>query len=206
MIPPRKGQKTVLIACEYSGLVRDAFMRLGWYAVSCDLLPSEGNRNGLHYQGDIFEIIKSRQWGMLIAFPPCTHLCVSGAKWFADKISDGRQQGGIDFFLRLARAPVERIAIENPIGIMSSRYREPDQIVQPWQFGHGETKATCLWLKNLPPLTATNIVDGRVARIHNMAPSKDRSKERSKTYAGIAEAMASQWTNLRGFGTQQELL
>ncbi len=130
---------------------------------------------------------------MIIAFPPCTHLAVSGAKWFEQKRKDGRQKAGIDFFMLFANSKCEKVAIENPIGIMSSIWRKPDQIIQPWQFGHGETKATCLWLKGLPKLEPTNIVAGREARIWKMPPSKDRSKNRSKTYDGIASAMANQW-------------
>lgn len=181
----------VLIACEYSGRVRDAFIAQGHDAVSCDLLPTEAP--GPHYQGDVFDVIDDG-WDLMIAFPPCTDLCVSGARWFKEKQADGRQQASVDFFWKLAHANVPRIAIENPVGIMSSRYRKPDQIIQPWQFGHGETKATCLWLKNLPKLTPTNIVEGREARIHKMPPGPDRWKERSRTYSGIAEAMATQWS------------
>lgn len=181
----------VLIACEYSGRVRDAFIAQGHDAVSCDLLPTEAP--GPHYQGDVFDVIDDG-WDLMIAFPPCTDLCVSGARWFKEKQADGRQQASVDFFWKLAHANVPRIAIENPVGIMSSRYRKPDQIIQPWQFGHGETKATCLWLKNLPKLTPTNIVEGREARIHKMPPGPDRWKERSRTFQGIADAMAAQWS------------
>ena len=130
---------------------------------------------------------------MMIAFPPCTNLAVSGARWFAAKREDGRQQSGIGFFMDMVKAPIDRICIENPIGIMSSIYRKPDQIIQPWQFGHGETKATCLWLKGLPLLTPTDIVDGREPKIHKMAPGPNRAKMRSLTYQGIADAMADQW-------------
>ena len=181
----------VLIACEYSGRVRDAFIAQGHDAMSCDLLPTEAP--GPHYQGDVFDVIDDG-WDLMIAFPPCTDLCVSGARWFKEKQADGRQQASVDFFWKLAHAGVPRIAIENPVGIMSSRYRKPDQIIQPWQFGHGETKATCLWLKNLPKLTPTNIVEGREARIHKMPPGPDRWKERSRTFQGIADAMARQWS------------
>lgn len=180
----------VLIACEYSGTVRDAFIKRGHDAMSCDLLPTE--KPGPHYQGDVFDIIDDG-WDMMIAHPPCTHLAVSGARHFAAKIADGRQQQGIDFFMQLVNAPIERIAVENPISIMSTKHRKPDQIIQPWQFGHGETKATCLWLKNLPLLVPTNIVDGREPRIHKLPPSKDRWKIRSATFQGIADAMAEQW-------------
>lgn len=181
----------VLIACEYSGTVRDAFIRGGGHdAMSCDLLPTDVP--GPHYQGDVFDVIDAG-WDLMIAHPPCTHLAVSGARHFAEKRMDGRQQAAISFFLKLAKADIPRIAIENPVCIMSSIWRKPDQVIQPWQFGHGETKATCLWLKNLPLLDATNIVEGREPRIHHMPPSPDRWKERSKTYQGIADAMAAQW-------------
>lgn len=180
----------VLVACEYSGRVRDAFAKLGHFAMSCDLLPTEAP--GLHYQGDVFDII-DQNWDLMICHPPCTHLAVSGARHFAAKRESGVQQEALDFVRRLLDAPIERIALENPISIISSVIRKPDQIIQPWQYGHGETKATCLWLKNLPPLTPTSIVDGREARVHRMAPSPDRWKERSRTYQGIADAMAAQW-------------
>lgn len=182
----------VLVACEFSGEVRNAFRALGVEAYSCDLLPAD-DASPHHFQCDVFEAIeKYGPFDVLICFPPCTHLCVSGARWFKDKQSE--QQDAIAFFLRLAHSDIPHIAIENPIGIMSSHYRKPDQIIQPWQFGHGETKATCLWLKNLPPLMPTNIVSGREARIHNMPPSPDRWRLRSITYSGIAAAMADQWT------------
>lgn len=180
----------VLVACEYSGRVRDAFIANGHEAISCDLLPTE--QPGPHYQGDVFDIIGDG-WDMMIAHPPCTDLAVSGARHFAEKRADGRQQASIDFFMRLASADIPRIAIENPICIMSSVWRKPDQIIQPWQFGHGETKATCLWLKNLPLLKSSNIVEGRDDRIHKMPPGPNRWKERSRTYEGIARAMAEQW-------------
>jgi hypothetical protein len=178
----------ILIACEFSGIVRDAFIKQGHDAVSCDLLESE--TPGPHYQGDVLSILNDG-WHMMIAFPPCTHLAVSGARWFKHKQKE--QQAAIAFFMSLAGAPIPRIAIENPISIMSTRWRKPDQIIQPWQFGHGETKATCLWLKNLPKLKPTNIVDGREPRIHRMSPGPNRAKERSRTYRGIADAMAQQW-------------
>ena len=180
----------ILIACEYSGTVRDAFLSLGHDAMSCDLLPTDNP--GPHYQGDVFDIINDG-WDMMIAHPPCTHLAVSGARYFAEKRADGRQQAAIDFFMRLASANIPKIAVENPVCIMSSIWRKPDQIIQPWQFGHGETKATCLWLKGLPLLAPTNIVEGRDDRIHRLPPSPDRWKLRSKTYDGIAKAMAEQW-------------
>ena len=182
--------KRVLVACEYSGTVRDAFISLGYDAMSCDLLPTD--RPGPHYQGDVFDIIGDG-FDLMIAHPPCTHLAVSGARYFAAKRLDGRQQQGIDFFMALALADIPMIAVENPVCIMSSIWRKPDQIIQPWQFGHGETKATCLWLKGLPLLIPTDIVPGREARIHNMSPGPNRWKERSKTYDGIAAAMAEQW-------------
>jgi site-specific DNA-cytosine methylase len=182
----------VLIACEFSGIVRDAFTARGHYVMSCDLLPTE--RPGLHYQGDVRNILNVG-WNLMIACPPCTHLAVSGARWFKDKQME--QQKALDFVQLLMDAPIEHIAIENPIGIISTRIRKPDQIIQPWQFGHGETKATCLWLKNLPKLIPTNIVEGREQRVHNMPPSENRWKERSRTYQGIADAMAEQWENAK---------
>lgn len=186
----------ILVACEYSGTVRDAFIRHGHDAISCDLLPTESP--GPHYQGDVMDIINNG-WEMMIAFPPCTHLCVSGARWFKDKRNE--QDEAIKFFMALVNADIERIAIENPIGIMSTRYRKPDQIIQPWMFGHPETKATCLWLKNITKLVSVNnVYDDMMKlskrereRVHNMTPSPDRWKLRSKTYSGIAEAMATQW-------------
>jgi hypothetical protein len=182
----------VLVACEFSGIVRDAFIRRGHAAVSCDLLPTE--RLGPHIEGDINEVFWLNEYDLMIAFPPCTHLASSGARWFNDKLP---QQGEAIWFVRqLMNAPITRIAIENPIGVLSTQIRKPDQIIQPWQFGHGETKATCLWLKNLPKLVPTNIVDGRVARVHREAPGPDRWKNRSRTYQGIADAMAEQWGNL----------
>jgi hypothetical protein len=179
----------VLVACEYSGAVRDAFIARGHDAWSCDLLPTE--RPGPHYQEDVREIIADMQWDLMIAHPPCTHLAVSGARWWKDKLFE--QGEALDFVRFLMAAPIPRIAIENPISKISTAIRKPDQIVQPWQFGHGETKATCLWLKGLPKLVPTDIVDGREARIHMMSPSADRWKERSRTYQGIADAMAAQW-------------
>lgn len=178
----------VLVACEFSGTVRDAFIRKGHDAISCDLLPTESE--GPHYQGDVFDIINN-DYDMLIAFPPCTRLCVSGARWWP-KFKNEQLQA-IDFFMKLWNCPIKIKAMENPIGIMSTVFRKPDQIIQPWQFGHGETKATCLWLQELPKLKPTNIVDGREPRIHKMPPSSNRSKLRSMTYQGIADAMADQW-------------
>ena len=180
----------VLIACEYSGKVRDAFISKGHDAMSCDILDTE--KPGPHYKGDVRDIL-GNGWDMLIGFPPCTHLASSGARWFREKQADGRQQEGIDFFMFLVNSGIPKIALENPIGIMSSKYRKPDQIIQPWQFGHGETKATCLWLTGLPKLVPTNIVEGREPRMWKLPPSKDRAKIRSETYQGIADAMADQW-------------
>lgn len=179
----------VLVACEYSGSVRDAFAALGHEAMSCDLLPTD--KPGPHYQGDVRDVLDAG-WDLMIAHPPCTHLAVSGARWFAAKQRE--QAEALDFVRLLLNAPIPHIALENPISVISSRIRKPDQIIQPWQYGHGETKATCLWLKGLPPLRPTNIVEGREARVHRMPPSEDRWKERSRTYAGIAAAMADQWT------------
>ena len=182
----------VLVACEYSATVRDAFRELGHDAWSCDLLPTDGDPE-YHFQGDVVEIMYGQGWDLMIAHPPCTHLSVSGARHFAAKIADGRQQRALDFVQLLMDAPIERIAIENPISVISSKIRKPDQIIQPWQFGHGETKATCLWLKNLPKLEATEVVEGREQRMFRLPPSPDRWKIRSTTYKGIAKAMASQW-------------
>ena len=178
----------VLVACEFSGRVRDAFIARGHDAWSCDLLESE--RPGPHYQCDIRDVL-DRGWDMMLAFPPCTHLAVSGARWWKHKRQE--QEEALSFVALLLDASISRIALENPVGLISTRIRKPDQIVQPWQFGHGEVKATCLWLKNLPLLRPTEIVEGRVARVHRMSPRKDRWKERSRTYQGIANAMAAQW-------------
>jgi site-specific DNA-cytosine methylase len=183
----------ILIACEYSGTVRDAFIKAGHDAMSCDLLPTDVP--GPHYQGDVFDII-DQGWDMIIAHPPCTHLAVSGARHFKAKQADGRQQQALDFVSRLLNADIPRIALENPISIISSKIRKPDQIIQPWQFGHGETKATCLWLKNLPCLVPTDVVDGREQRVWKLPPTADRWKIRSKTFQGIADAMAAQWGSL----------
>lgn len=182
----------VLIACEESQVVTKEMRLLGIKAYSCDTSPCSGGHPEWHIQHDVIPLL-SQKWDLIIAFPPCTHLTVSGAKWFKEKREDGRQQQGIDFFMEFANANCKKIAIENPIGIMSTVWRKPRQIIQPWQFGHGETKATCLWLKNLSKLKPTNIVSGREARIHNIPPSKERAKIRSKTFSGIAKAMATQW-------------
>lgn len=179
----------VLVACEYSGAVRRAFRALGHNAWSCDMLPADDSQQ-FHIQNDVTKYLRDG-WDLMVAHPPCTHLSVSGARWFKDKLPE--QAAALDFVRELMAAPIPRIAIENPISIISSRIRKPDQIIQPWQFGHGETKATCLWLKNLPKLVPTNIVEGREARVHRMPPGPDRWKERSRTYTGIAAAMAAQW-------------
>lgn len=179
----------VLVACEYSGSVRDAFAALGWDAWSCDLLPSE--KPGNHHQCDVREIL-DEGWDIMVAHPPCTHLAVSGARWFKAKVRE--QAEALDFVRCLLAAPIPHIALENPVSVISSKIRKPDQVIQPWQHGHGETKATCLWLKNLPRLTPSNIVEGREGRVWKMPPSADRWKERSRTLPGVAEAMANQWT------------
>lgn len=178
----------VLVACEYSGRVRDAFIAAGHDALSCDLLPTDSP--GLHYQGDVLDIV-GRGWDLMVAHPPCTHLAVSGARWFKDRRVE--QEEALEFVRLLMGAPIARIAVENPVSIISSRIRKPDQIIQPWQFGHGETKATCLWLKGLPKLAPTDIVAGREAKVHRMPPGPERWKLRSATYPGIAAAMAAQW-------------
>ena len=187
----------ILVACEESQVVTKAFRAKGHKAYSCDLIECSGGHPEWHLKGDVLGDVlynKLSSWDMIIAFPPCTDLAVSGARWFKEKQKDGRQQLSINFFMRLADYKCDKIAIENPIGIMSTHYRKPDQIIQPWQFGHGETKATCLWLKGLPKLKPTNIVEGREQRIWKMAPSPDRAKLRSKTFQGIADAMATQWS------------
>jgi site-specific DNA-cytosine methylase len=200
----------ILVACEFSGTVRDAFRKLGHDAWSCDLLPSF-NDNTYHYQCDVREVL-SQYWDIIIAHPPCTHLAVSGSKYFAEKIADGRQQQGINFFMMFTKLDCPKVAIENPVGIMSTKWRKPDQIIQPWQFGHPESKKTCLWLKGLPLLKSTKILD-----LPECGHWQNQTKEgqnkllvdgkwigyndprtpylRSKTYQGIAEAMAKQWGN-----------
>lgn len=182
----------ILVACEESQAVTIEMRRLGYEAYSCDIEPCSGGHPEWHLQVDALELLKMK-WDMILAFPPCTHLAVSGARYFEQKRKDGRQQAAIDFFMRFANADCPKIAIENPVGIMSSVWRKPDQIIQPWQFGHGETKKTCLWLKGIPLLVPTNIVDGREQRIWKMPPSEDRAKNRAKTFPGIARAMAEQW-------------
>ena len=189
----------VLIACEYSGVVRDAFLARGHEAISCDLLPTDVP--GPHYQGDVRNLLHY-PFDLMIAHPPCTHLSVSGARHFEAKRLDGRQHEAVSFFMELRYAPIPMIAIENPVCIMSSLWRKPDQVIQPWQFGHGETKATCLWLEGLPTLRPTNIVEGREQRVHKMPPSEERWKLRSATYPGIADAMAEQWGSLFALRSQ----
>jgi len=200
-------KKYILVACEESQAVTIELRKLGFEAFSCDLEPCSGGYPDWHLQMDVFEALKLRTWDMLIAFPPCTYLTVSANKWYKDQpqpksgvlVGEARRQAreeAAKFFMDLYNADVKYIAIENPIGIMSTRFRKPDQIIQPWQFGHGETKATCLWLKNLPVLTPTKIVDGREGKIWKMPPSKERTKLRSKTYSGIAKAMAEQWSKV----------
>lgn len=190
----------ILIGCEYSGRVREAFRALGHDAWSCDLLPAEDD-SPHHIKGDVLQAANGGGWDLGIFHPPCTHLAVSGARHFQAKRADGRQQEAVEFFLAIARLKIPRMAIENPVCIMSSVWRKPDQVVHPWQYGHPETKATCLWLKGLPHLVPTNIVAGREARIHKMPPGPNRWKERSRTFEGIAAAMADQWGNAR----QQDL-
>jgi len=184
----------ILIACEYSATVREAFRLAGHDAMSCDLLPTEIPGN--HYQGDVFDIINDG-WDVMIAHPPCTYLCSSGLHWNKKRPErEAQTLEAVEFVKRLLAVDIPMIAIENPIGRLSTAIRKPDQIIQPWQFGHGETKATCLWLKNLPKLASTDIVEGRENRVWKMPPSVDRWKERSRTYQGIAAAMATQWGNL----------
>ncbi len=212
----------VLVACEESQRVCIEFRKLGHEAYSCDVIDPSGGHPEWHIKGDALEVINpavhenrykgfgsfigiqfftmdgeehefSGKWDLIIAHPPCTDLAVSGARYFAEKRADGRQRRSIDFFMAFVNADCERIAIENPIGIMSTKYRKPDQIIQPYMFGHGETKATCLWLKGLSALHPTQMVDGREQRIWKMSPSPERAKMRSKTFPGIARAMAEQW-------------
>jgi len=185
----------VLVACEFSGSVRRAFRARGHEAWSCDLLLAE-DASPYHMQGDALEALK-QPWDLLIAHPPCTHLAVSGARWFHEKRAE--QAEALAFVRALLNAPVPHICVENPVSIIASHIRPADQTIQPWQFGHGETKATCLWLKNLPKLRPTQIVEGREARVHLMPPGPNRWKERSRTFQGIAEAMAAQWSDLNAF-------
>lgn len=192
----------VLVCCEFSGRVRDAFIARGHDAMSCDLLPTDAP--GPHYHGDVRDILAD-DWDMVLAFPPCTDICVSGAKHFAAKRADGRQQAAIDFFMLFANCQAQRVAIENPIGIMSRIWRKPDQIIQPFEHGHEARKPTCLWLKNLPKIKPTNIVGqgeihttkggNRLPKWYNLPPGPDRWKIRSQTFQGIADALALQWGN-----------
>jgi len=179
----------ILIACEFSGIVRDTFIRKGHNAWSCDILPCDRD-NEKHYQCDVRQILNLK-WDLMIAHPPCTHLAVSGARWFKNKQKE--QEEALEFVRLLLNCDIPKIALENPVSIINTKIRKPDQIIQPWQFGHGETKKTCLWLKNLPILIPTKIVSGRENRIWKMPPSKDRGKKRSITYSGIADAMGEQW-------------
>lgn len=181
---------TVLVACEFSGIVRDAFLQKGCKAISCDFLPTE--REGPHYRGDVRNILDT-DWDLMIAHLPCTYLCTSGARHFATLGRFEKQQEALAFVKLLLDCPIPRICLENPIGVISTRLRQCNQIIQPHQFGHGETKTTCLWLKNLTLLRPTDKVKGRVQRLHRLPPSKDRWKQRSRTYKGIAQAMADQW-------------
>jgi len=179
----------ILVGCEFTQIVCKAFRDKGHDAFSCDILPTDGKPDW-HIQDDVLNHLDDR-WDMAIFFPPCTHLCSSGARWWPNKKKE--QADAIEFFKKLMAAPIPKIAIENPVGIISTAIRKPDQIIQPWQFGHGEVKTTCLWLKNLPKLTPTDIISGRDQRLWKLSPSKTRSMERSKTYHGIAAAMAEQW-------------
>ena len=193
----------MLVACEESQAVTIELRKLGHEAYSCDIEPCSGGYPEWHLQQDVIPLL-SEKWDMIIAFPPCTHLAVSGAAWFEQKRKDGRQQQGIDFFMEFANAPCDRVAIENPIGIMSTKWRKPDQIIQPYQFGHTERKATCLWLKGLPLLKPTEDVyeemmelpKNKRERLHYLPPSPERAKLRSKTFPGIAKAMAEQWAGV----------
>ena len=198
----------ILVGCEESQAVCVAFRELGHEAYSCDLLPTSGLHPEWHLQMDVFEAIKLKDWDMLICFPDCTYLTISANKWYKDQ--PPRKSGtlvgaerraarvkAVDFALRLFNCGIKKVAMENPIGVLSTEFRKPDQVLQPWMFGHGETKATCLWLKNLPKLIPTNIVEGREQRLHYLPKTKDRAKLRSKTYHGIAAAMANQWSNFK---------
>ena len=188
----------VLVACESSGTVRDAFLRLGHDAMSCDLLPTDVP--GPHHHGSVLDILGDG-WDLMIAHPPCTHIAVSGAAWFEEKRKDGRQAEAIAFFMKMINAPIPHICVENPVCIMSTVYQRPSQIIHPWQFGHPEQKTTCLWTKGLKRLRPTNVVYDEMMklpknereRIHYLPPGPDRWKERSKTFQGIADAMADQW-------------
>ena len=182
----------VLVACEYSGQVRDAFRSRGHDAVSCDLLPTDVP--GPHVQGDVLPLLTGGGWDLLVAFPPCTYLCASGMHWTTRGLRDPQlTEDALDFVRALMAAPIPRIALENPVGRISTAIRPPDQYVQPWEHGHGETKRTGLWLKGLPLLRPTDVVEGRQQRVWKMGPSPDRWKMRSATFPGIAAAMAAQW-------------
>lgn len=199
----------VLVACEESQEVCKAFRDRGHEAYSCDIQYCSGGHPEWHIKGDVLKLLNGgsfytcdfkyhecKKWDMIIAFPPCTDLAVSGARWFKQKQQNGQQKKSVEFFMKFTHLTCDKVAIENPIGIMSTKYRKPDEIIQPWMFGHGETKATCLWLKNLPILIPTNIVEGREQKCWRLPPSEERSKLRAKTYTGIAKAMAEQWGNL----------
>lgn len=181
----------MLVACEFSAVVRVAFEKHGWDAWSCDIIDSEIPGN--HIKDDVLNVLHMG-WDLMIAHPPCTHLCVSGARHFGKKLK--QQIEALRFVHTLLNAPIPKIALENPVGVISTFIRKPTQIIQPWQFGHGECKATCLWLKNLPKLIPTNVVKDRKCSIHRMPPSRDRARKRSRTFQGIADAMADQWGNL----------
>ena len=180
----------VLVACEFSGIVRAAFAARGHHAWSCDFLPTDDPENNYHLQCDVLAVLDSR-WDLLIAHPPCTYLATSGARWFHERLD--LQREALHFVRQLLDAPIKHIALENPVSVISTAIRPPTQIIQPWQFGHGESKATCLWLKNLPPLRPTRTVTGRRGRVHLAPDSKDRWRRRSRTLRGIANAMAQQW-------------
>jgi hypothetical protein len=197
----------ILVGCEESQAVTIELQKLGHEAYSCDIQECSGGHPEWHLQMDVFEAIKLKKWDMGIFFPDCTYLTISANKWYKDQPprksgvlvgAERRAARGeaIDFFMRLYNCDIPKVAIENPVGVMSSRFRKPDQIIQPWMFGHGETKATCLWLRNLPILTPTDIVEGREQRLHRLPKTADRAKIRSKTFPGIAKAMANQWTKL----------
>jgi hypothetical protein len=203
------GVVKALIACEESQIVTKEFRKLRHEAYSCDILPCSGGHPEWHFQCDVREILegfyktpnslnhfeKLIPWDIIIAFPPCTDIAGSGARWFKEKRADGRQQRAIEFFMLFTKLSCPKVSIESPVGIMSTIYKKPTQYIQPWEYGHGETKKTCLWLKGLPKLIPTNKVDGREQRIWRMPPSDDRGMLRSKTYQGVAEAMATQWSN-----------
>lgn len=192
--------KRILVACEESQILTTEFRLLGLEAYSCDILPTSGKHKEWHVQQDVIPLL-NQKWDAIFAFPPCTHLASSGARWFKQKQKDGRQKNGIDFFMRIANADCDKILIENPVGIMSKIFRKPDQIIHPWMFGHKENKATCLWLKNLPLLQSTRNVKhlmigmdkSKTDKIWYMSPGPDRAKLRSKTYSGIAKAIAKQY-------------